>query len=179
MARTAPRVDRTTRGPPVRPLPLPLPRAVGAVLIVAVGLSLVPSPTISATGTEAPLVRIERIADEVDFDWRGHGVTFHIGCTEVLDDCPPAAHETATRRTLIAERSLDDREHLAYFILHELSHAWQSAERAGGPCKRTWSDGDAPASTDSRRGPTASLPTGVLRGPTTGPAHPRRSITFV
>ncbi len=102
-------------------------------VVIAIALSLIhpPSATRPATGAEideAPLARIERIADRVPFDWRAHGVTFAIGCSTLQAHCPPAAYETASRTILIAQRSLDA-DALEDLVLHELAHAWQFTTR--------------------------------------------------
>jgi hypothetical protein len=107
------------------------PRARTALVVSAVALvaTLLPATMQSASSAEPPLVRIARIADSSGFDWRSHGVSFHIGCSELQEHCPPGAYETASNRILIAEDSLRDDSYLHDLVLHELGHAWQFAVR--------------------------------------------------
>ena len=125
----APDRPARSRRTPRKPRSLSRSRSVGIGLTVMLGVTFLPAGTWTATGARDPLERIERFADEIGFDWRSHGVTFAVGCTPLLEHCPPASFETSARIIHISPLILGDDVQLRSLVLHEVGHAWQFAVR--------------------------------------------------
>jgi hypothetical protein len=100
-----------------------------ALLSVEPASPLLPTPGAATEPVAVSVASLELIADTVDFDWRSHGVSFHVGCRPQPSPCTPGAYEIATRRIYIAEPSFGNGAYLHYVVLHELAHAWQFAVR--------------------------------------------------
>jgi hypothetical protein len=91
-----------------------------------------PTPRSPAAVTAVDLIlHFEQIADTTGFDWRGHGVTFHIGCSPLLGWCSWGAYEVSTRDIYIHPTLAYGTALLEFVVLHELAHAWQFTVRGG------------------------------------------------
>lgn len=82
---------------------------------------------------QALIAVYEGIADTVGFDWRSHGVTFHLGCSDAqilhIGVCTRGSYEPDTRKIHLDPDELADPAARQHVILHELAHAWQMTVR--------------------------------------------------
>lgn len=79
-----------------------------------------------AEAARDPIERVIAVADSTPFDWRGNGVTFHLGCTALIQ-CTNGSYEYESRRIWVKPNLA--RADLESAVLHELAHAWQMTVR--------------------------------------------------
>jgi hypothetical protein len=92
------------------------------VAAAAAAAPIVPAPAVAAS----PPSWFAAVADRTGFDWRGAGVTVHLGYHPQFC-CHWGIYDYRSRGIWIGPSAFDNPTRLRYVLLHELGHAWQWA----------------------------------------------------